>query len=448
MLDPSTLCALREELSGIELISEPAKVARLSRDFAWFSPILKAALADKRADLVLTPGDESELLRVLAACYRHRLPVTVRGKGTGNYGQCTPLHGGALVDLNRMNQICWIKDGVARVQAGALMSDIDLAARREGWELRMLPSTYRMSTAAGFYCGGFGGIGSITWGTIGDIGNVVGVRALSLEAQPQAIELRDAQARDLYHAYGVNGVISELEFALAPLQDWQELLLSFSDFMSAVQFARTIGNAGGIAKKLLSVLASPLPQLCGLEDRVQADRTAVVCIVSRPALEAVAGVAQEQGGRIELTQEHALVYGTRESLMERTWNHTTLHTLSGNKDVTYLECIYATNDYVAQVEQMARHFGDEVMMHLEFILAGGALTCVGIPVVRYTGEARLNEIIRFHQSHGVHVNGSHSYMLEDGGKLTSESRSLAMKRRLDPAGLLNPGKTRAESLAA
>ncbi|WP_220348165.1 hypothetical protein [Alkalilimnicola ehrlichii] len=91
---------------------------------------------------------------------------------------------------------------------------------------------------------------------------------------------------------------------------------------------------------------------------------------------------------------------------------------------------------------MYRHFGDEVMMHLEFLRADGALTCSGLQVVRYTDEQRLNAIIQFHRDHGVHIANPHVYTLEEGGKLEVDPRQLAMKRRLDPAGLLNPGKMR------
>jgi FAD/FMN-containing dehydrogenase len=76
----------RAALDGIELIIEPALVRQKSRDFFWFSPILKPLLTGKTADLVAVPHDEAEVIRIAAACARHRVPLTVRGGGTGNYG--------------------------------------------------------------------------------------------------------------------------------------------------------------------------------------------------------------------------------------------------------------------------------------------------------------------------------------------------------------------------
>jgi len=436
------LSKLRADLSDLEFITEEGALERFSRDYAWFSPVLTQALAGKRADAIVRPANEHEIKRIAAACYRHRVPLTVRGSGTGNYGQSTPLHGGLLMDISRLNEIRWIKNGVARVQAGVRLMNIDKEARPLGWEMRLLPSTYRLSTASGFFCGGFGGIGSITYGSIGDPGNVTGVRVVSVEAEPQVVELRGARVRDLYHSYGVNGVITEMEFALAPALDWRETLLSFPEFMAAVRFCQTVGEAAGIPKKLLTLLADPLPQLSGLEKHVAPGRTAVLCIVARSALEVMQELCAEFGGRLELEQDHAEVYGTAHSLMEHAWNHTTLHSFKKRKDITYLQSGFRPWENVAKVEHMYRHFGDEVMMHLEFLRADGAVTCSGIQVVSYTTEQRLNEIIQYHRDNGVHIANPHAYTLEEGGKFEVEPGQIASKRRFDPAGLLNPGKMR------
>lgn len=444
MLEANILKQFCEALSGIEVITDAARVGRLSKDFSWFSPILKETLADRLADAAVLPATEEELSRVLSACHRFGLPVTLRGRGTGNYGQCTPLQGGVVVDLTRMNSVLWVRNGVARAQAGALVSDIDIAARAAGWEMRLLPTTYRMSTAAGFYCGGFGGVGSINHGTIGDPGNVVAVRVMSLEAKPRIIELRNQEARDLYHAYGINGVITEIEFALDPKNDWQEVLLGFPGFMPAVRFGKAVGLAGGIAKKLVSVLADPLPGLLGFDKWINPGETVSVCTVPTSSLDALAEMAAGFGGRVIRQQDYEVAFGTPGAFMERTWNHTTMHVLTRDKAVTNIECVYPVEGYEDKLEQMAARYADELLMHLEFIRMNGVLTCMAIPVVRFSSAARIREIIADHRANGIYINDSHTYILEDGGKLNSESRSLAMKRRLDPAGLLNPGKTHAK----
>src|SRR5215216_5838760 len=106
------------DISGIDFTTDLTDLKRRSRDYFWYSPILNEQLKDKLADIVVTPKDESEVIRVAAACARHRIPLTPRGGASGNYGQCVPVDGGVVHDMAAMNQIEWQKPGWLRVQAG------------------------------------------------------------------------------------------------------------------------------------------------------------------------------------------------------------------------------------------------------------------------------------------------------------------------------------------
>ena len=64
----------------------------------------------------------------------------------------------------------------------------------------------------------------------------------------------------------------------------------------------------------------------------------------------------------------------------------------------------------------------------------------GLPLVRYTTEERLEEIIQIHQDHGCPIFNPHRYTLEEGGMKRTDAVQLAFKREADPKGLLNPGK--------
>ena len=48
--DPCAAARLAEELPHLDWITDAQRVGRLSQDFAWFSPVLKRQLADKRGD--------------------------------------------------------------------------------------------------------------------------------------------------------------------------------------------------------------------------------------------------------------------------------------------------------------------------------------------------------------------------------------------------------------
>ncbi len=432
--------AIASEFAGMETIADPIQLAKLSLDYYHFSPVLEPKLKDKRGNLVVRPATEAEILRVAKICVKYKVPLTVRGAGTGNYGQCIPLEGGVILDTTKMNQIRWIKPAIACVEPGVKMAAFDKKAREIGWELRMAPSTYRTATIGGFIGGGSGGIGSITYGQLRDRGNLHAVRVVTMEDEPRAIELRGDEVQKVNHAYGTNGIITELEIPLAPAYPWAELIVTFDDFMTAARFGQALSDSDGLIKKLVSIHAAPIPSyFSALQTYIPTGKHCAIVMLAESCLEPFQDLVREYGGLItyhKTAQEASK--GT--SLAEFTWNHTTLHARSADPSLTYLQTFFFT---LERVEQMYDHFGDEVMIHLEFLRVGGKAIPAGLQIVRYTSAERLNEIIRYHEEQGAAIANPHTYILEDGGMKQVDLVQLQFKQRVDPYGLMNPGKMRA-----
>ena len=84
-------------------------------------------------------------------------------------------------------------------------------------------------------------------------------------------------------------------------------------------------------------------------------------------------------------------------------------------------------------------FPDELLPHLEFQRSGGRVTASGLPLIRYTTEERLNEIIATHEARGIMIANPHVFTLEDGTRYKRvDADQLDFKRRVDPYGLLEP----------
>ena len=293
---PPTLLSL---LPNLDLVQEPAQVAKLSKDYYYFSPVLASQLDDKVADLVVRPTTEAEVVQVAKACVTTQTPLTVRGAGTGNYGQCIPLAGGVIMDLSRLNRVKWVKPGVACVEAGAKLAAIDKITREQGWEIRMAPSTYRTATIGGFIGGGSGGIGSITYGQLSDRGNLHAVQVVTMEDTPRILELRGDDVQKVNHAYGTNGIITELEIPLGPAYPWAEAIVVFDDFMTATRFGYSLGEADGITKKLISIHAWPIPSyFTALQDALPAGKTAAIVMIAEASLEPFSELVNAFGGAI------------------------------------------------------------------------------------------------------------------------------------------------------
>ncbi len=452
-LTASRTGGITQALPALEWITD-SRVDRLSQDFYWFSPVLKRQLDGLRADAVVRPKTEDEIRAVVAACAQAGVPITVRGSGTGNYGQCMPLHGGVILDLSAYNKLLWCRDGTARAQAGIRMMEMDRQTQATspeggtGWELRCVPSTFRSATLGGLYGGGFGGVGSINYGPLASSGNVLGVRAMSIEPEPKVVELRAPEALLLHHVYGTNGLVLELEVALAPAFAWLESIVCFDSFDAALEFGDALASSAGIVKKSVTLLAAPIPDLLLaatplLKDTMRAGSHAVFTLVAGFGEEALLQLVKDFGGTVTHRKTAAEVKASNRTIVEYTWNHTTLHAMKVDKGLTYIQSGFQAGRHVEQAKTLRQLLGDEVLVHLEFIRTKeGAMNCSGLQLVRYSSDERLDQIMQIHRDHGVYIANPHVYVVEDGKQGQINPDVVATKMRFDPMGLLNPGKLR------
>jgi len=102
-------------------------------------------------ELVVLPGSTEEVQTVVRACYRERVPFVARGAGTGLSGGATPLAGGVVVSLARMNRIIEIDLGSQRVvvEPGVANLDVTRAVAAEGFFYAPDPSSQQVCTIGG-----------------------------------------------------------------------------------------------------------------------------------------------------------------------------------------------------------------------------------------------------------------------------------------------------------
>ncbi|WP_370303418.1 FAD-binding oxidoreductase [Pseudooceanicola sp.] len=438
------VAAAKAALSHIEMDENPATIRSKSRDFFWYSPLLKDRLDHVQADFVVNPASEAEVIEVLKTCYAHDVPVTVRGAGTGNYGQAMPLAGGCLMHMKNFNKVKSVYPGGVIAEPGCIMKELDDEIRAaSGQELRMSPSTYAMATLGGFIAGGSGGVGSVRWGALRDLGNIIRLRVVTMEAEPRVLEFRGEELPRVSHAYGTNGIITEVEMPLAPAYDWIGIFVTTENFDEAMRFAADLANEDGILIKLASVYEAPMAK--SYFQRVNAhvtERDHLLGLMVAPhAMDAFAiFAARYPGARVIYRSDASDWPRAPGPVYDFGWNHTTLRALKFDPSVTYLQVRYKYPDHFELVEQVRAEFGAEVLQHLEVLRENGKVCFAGLPIVKFTSEERLEEIVRRHEEMGCMIFNPHRYTLEEGGRQSTDQRQLDFKREADPKGLLNPGK--------
>lgn len=435
---------LRAALAPIEVVTDEIILRGKSRDFYWYSPILKDRLAHVRAEAVVTPKNENEVLAILAACHRLDLPVTARGGGTGNYGQAMPLHGGVVMDMTAMNTIIEIADGQLVVEAGALMGDIEeQTLAHSNQELRMHPSTRETATIGGFIGGGSGGVGSIRWGMLRETGNILSLRVATMEAEPKLVDLSGPDLNLVHHSYGTNGIITRVEVPLVPAQKWVEMLVAFDDWMTCVKTGWIVAGHQGLWLKQCAAIQAPAPHRYFLRHRKFLEEgDNLLCILAAPnAVAPLVGELEKAGGRVAYRSDTCPAEERKglPHLHHLTWNHTTLRALKTDREMTYLQLGLPQEGQFEAIATIAEKFEGEIINHLEYTRSGGRLYASQLPMMRYSNQERLHEVIRALAAMGCINYNPHAGTFEEGNHCGPDAQRLELKRRFDPKGLLNPG---------
>jgi FAD/FMN-containing dehydrogenase len=434
--------AFRAEIGDIPHTDDRAERVRKSRDFTN-SPILKKEADGKLADLVVTPRSKADVLTVARACARHRVPLLARGAGTANFGQGVPIAGGIVLDMTRMTRLLWVRDRKVRAEPGISMLDLDEQVQREhGLELRMHPST-RWSTLGGYVAGGHVGIGSCAYGILHDRGNIAGVEVVSVEEEPRVVELRGRDVNRVHHAYGTNGIITELEMPLAPAYRWLEAIVEFPDFMPAVRFLIDLCTEQGIVKKLATGNGWPLPKIFQpIAHYVTPGCSTAHVMVADEFRESLFALVQESGGRVVY---HGLERQGpfKMPLYEFSFGHVRRQIDRFDPSLIANFGIFPAEDLYGCIERI-RNLLPQAPFALDMKRKDGVLLAQGSPYFPYVDAATFARRVEQFQELGYVAANVHTFFVRENGMKVIDAEEVAFKRAMDPYNLMNRGKFQAE----
>ena len=198
-------------------------------------------------DAVIRVRKDADVGVVLALANEHCVPVTVRGGGTSLTGSASPRFGGWVLDLSKLAKIrIDAEAGLAIVQAGAKVGDVQRAAAAAGWFYPPDPSSKEYSTIGGNIACNAGGMHGGKYGVTRDY-------VLSLSGYlPEGDRVQWAgefkkwsagfNLRDLWiGSEGCLGIVTEavLKLIPAPAERWT-LLAAFKDEAAAFAAAQAL----------------------------------------------------------------------------------------------------------------------------------------------------------------------------------------------------------------
>tara|TARA_B100000427_G_C15517000_1_gene598619 strand:- start:3302 stop:4669 length:1368 start_codon:yes stop_codon:yes gene_type:complete len=433
------------DIGSITYRDEANVLAVKSKDYFWYSPILKEQLDDCVGQLLVIPKTEEEVMTIAAAIARHRIPLTIRGGGTGNYGQCIPIEGGVVLETTKLNKVLEISEGRVVCEAGARIEQVEKAVAESCQMLSMFPSTKRLATMGGFVSGGSGGIGSLRNGMLRDGQNITYLRIVTVEEEPRVIELYGKDILKAQHAYGTNGIITAMDYALTPAKDWSHTIALFSNYAAALDFAKQ-AQEENLDAFLMTVVERRFAQYYRkLTDYFPPELDAVFSMIAPEAVADYNARVKDAGGTVSLAKTlHEIEEANLPPAWECGWNHTTLQALKQEPKVwTYLQVAYPRPFDPKLVERQMKRYGDELFFHHEMARMDGQIQIFALPILRWASKERTYEIIHeMEELDGCMIFDPHVITIEDGGMKEIDSTLIEFKKEADPYGLMNPGKTR------
>ncbi len=427
----TAIAALEAELRALlgdkGVSVELASREKASVDGSKLSPVISEQLPLGLADLVAFPSTAEQIAETVGAAVRHAVPITPRGKGTGNYGQAIPMAGGLVLDMSRARAIIEVGDGFLTADAGATLVAIEQAANKTGQQVLMYPSTAQ-SSIGGFLSGGSGGTGSIKHGMLHH-GFALALDVVHAVPDATLVHVEGTDADPYIHNYGTAGIIARATIALEPLQDWRGLFASFDTFDQALSVIRPFAGLDPTPRLVsadLATLANALPADPGIPK----DRASLRAILDADSVSDATRLVEAAGGRIEDVRDGAQ---TSMKISMMSYNHP-IEWLQKAYPNTYFHVEVAGDALIDRIDEVHAVYPGG-MLHIEAqkgrpigMLAGVYTSADEV----YAGFDRLAAL-------GVGYHNPHQWFVD-----YEPERTAALASTTDPQHLLNPGKLQAK----
>lgn len=212
-----------------------------SHDIGEMPRLVKPLLGKHLADAIVQPQSEEEIVKLVQWAAREKVNLVPRGMASSGYGGVLPVKGGVVVDFYRMRRIVTVDPQAMTVttEPGITWEQVDKAINVEGLTLRTYPSSYPSSTVGGWLAQGGGGFGSYEAGWF--IDNVVSARVV--QGDGVVHELRADALEMLYEAEGITGIITQITFKVKPLERMEVLGFTFEQPTAMQRFIEGIIDA-------------------------------------------------------------------------------------------------------------------------------------------------------------------------------------------------------------
>lgn len=413
-------------------------------------------------DAVALPQTREQVIALVRACRAHRVPLVARGAGTGTTGAAVPSHGGIAVSFARMNRVLELRpaDRCAVVEPGLLNGELQNALQPHGLFWPPDPSSAELCSIGGNLATNAGGPRAVKYGATRD--NVLGLVAVT--GTGDLIRCGGAYTkcssgfdltRLIVGSEGTLALIVEATLKLAPRPQAQAALRAF--YRDAASAAAAVSRlmAQPVVPAMLEFMdrrslellrhnGSDVPA-AGAMLLVEADGS----VDALPDLLAALGAAAEGDGLVDMDVATDGIARDRLWAARRALSPALRSIAPGKINEDVVVPVSRIPDLVAGVEALADAYALTIVcfghagngnLHVNILYHPGdadetTRACAALPRVF---ELALGLGGALSGEHGIGLS-KRDFMARAYDAATLETMR-AVKRALDPDGILNPGK--------
>lgn len=450
----ATISELRQELG--ERVSTADDVRREhGRDVSHH--------AARPPDAVVFPQSTAEVARVVTICSQHGVPIVPFGTGTAVEGGVVAVRGGVCVDVRGMNRIVRLSlpDMDVTVEAGVTRQQLNrhLEEQRTGLHFPVDPGAD--ASVGGMAATRASGSAAVRYGTMRE--NVLGLTVVLADGRvirTGGRARKSSAGYDLTRLFvgseGTLGVITEVTLRLQRVpQAVSAAVCPFPDIRTAV-------NA------VIEIMAAGIPMArIELLDEIQIDAVNRYCGLNNPCTptlffefhgsprgvveqaEAVGAIVQQHGGgefrwatdaaeRARLWQARHDAYYASLALRPGGQGYVTDVCVPVSQ---LAECVLFAKELLADIDLPAPLFGHAGDGNFHVVFAIDPDNPAEIDTVRRFSRRLTEKVLSCGGTctgeHGIGLGKLEDLELEHGGAVDVMR---AIKRALDPQGIMNPGK--------
>ena len=177
-------------------------------------------------ECVLFANNKNQIQEVVRYCYENNIPITTRGRGTGNTGGSVPIEKSIILSLEKMNKILNIdiNNRLAIVEPGVINKVLQDRLKQQSFFWGPDPSSQEYSTIGGNIANNSAGPRAIKYGTPRD--NILGLEFISGKGEIHKTGVKTSKGvvgLDLTRLFtgseGILGILTEATLKILPLND-------------------------------------------------------------------------------------------------------------------------------------------------------------------------------------------------------------------------------------